>query len=135
MGMLEEAISEMRMRDLIFEKISFYRKDFVSPDVTLDVRFESKKELAPDSDSEAKITLKCQIDHPDNDFKIEIIQSAIFTIDPKSERKEILFGTNAIAIMFPYMRSQITLLTSQPNFGTVSLPILNINKLKIETLE
>lgn len=41
----------------------------------------------------------------------------------------IAFEKNAIAIMFPYIRSQITLLTSQPNLKPIVLPPININAL------
>ena len=36
---------------------------------------------------------------------------------------------NAIAIIFPYLRSQISLLTTQPNMLPVVLPAMNINNL------
>lgn len=34
---------------------------------------------------------------------------------------------NAIAIMFPYLRSQVTLMTTQPNITPVIIPPININ--------
>ena len=36
---------------------------------------------------------------------------------------------NAVAVMFPYLRSQVTLLTTQPNILPIVLPTININKL------
>ena len=36
---------------------------------------------------------------------------------------------NAIAIIFPYMRSQVTLMTAQPNLPSIVLPPININAL------
>ena len=36
---------------------------------------------------------------------------------------------NAIAIIFPYMRSQVTLMTAQPNLPPIVLPPININSL------
>ena len=36
---------------------------------------------------------------------------------------------NAVAIMFPFLRSQISLLTTQPDMIPVVLPAININKL------
>lgn len=36
---------------------------------------------------------------------------------------------NAIAIMFPYLRTQVSLMTAQPNIPTVSLKPININAL------
>lgn len=39
------------------------------------------------------------------------------------------FEKNALSIMFPYIRSEITLLTSQPNFKPIILPPINVNAL------
>lgn len=36
---------------------------------------------------------------------------------------------NAVAIMFPYLRSQITLLTAQPDIMPIVLPSINVKKL------
>lgn len=40
-----------------------------------------------------------------------------------------LINKNAIAILFPYLRSQVTLITSQPNMTPIILPPININTL------
>lgn len=45
------------------------------------------------------------------------------------ERKIIDFLPNIVAIMFPYLRSQVSLMTAQPNLPTVVIPAININKL------
>ncbi len=39
------------------------------------------------------------------------------------------FVPNAVAIMFPYIRSQISLQTAQPNLPNLVLPPININRL------
>ena len=45
------------------------------------------------------------------------------------ERKIIDFLPNVVAIMFPYLRCQVSLMTAQPNLPTVVIPAININKL------
>lgn len=47
---------------------------------------------------------------------------------PEEEKKSIL-EKNTVAIMFPFLRSQITLITAQPNMPALNLPPLNINAL------
>ena len=51
-----------------------------------------------------------------------------FTVTEKQDISLNQLKTNAIAIMFPFLRSQITLLTSQPSLVPIVLPPININK-------
>ena len=44
------------------------------------------------------------------------------------ELKDALVRKNTIAIMIPYMRSQLSLLTTQPGVDCVMLPIINVNQ-------
>ena len=43
--------------------------------------------------------------------------------------KEALIHKNAVAIMMPYLRSEVSLLTSQPETDVVVMPVLNISKM------
>ena len=40
-----------------------------------------------------------------------------------------LIKENGVAILFPYLRSEITLLTTQPGFQPIVLPAVNIAKM------
>ena len=40
-----------------------------------------------------------------------------------------LFKENGVAILFPYLRSELTLLTTQPGFQPIVLPAVNIAKM------
>lgn len=43
--------------------------------------------------------------------------------------KESILSENSVAIMFPYLRSQIALLTSQPGMMPIQTPIIDIREL------
>lgn len=43
-----------------------------------------------------------------------------------SDMKETLVNDNTIAILFPYLRSQISLVTTQPDMPPITLPPMNI---------
>ena len=43
--------------------------------------------------------------------------------------QKTLLNQNSVAIMFPYLRSQVALLTSQPGLNTVQLPIIDVTQL------
>ncbi len=44
-------------------------------------------------------------------------------------KKNDLISKNAVAIMMPYLRSEVSLLTAQPGVECVVLPPFNINKM------
>ena len=57
---------------------------------------------------------------------MRICLKGIFEVGDKENAER--FVPNAIAIMFPYLRSQVSLLTAQPNTPTIVLKPININK-------
>lgn len=42
---------------------------------------------------------------------------------------EDLINKNSVVILMPYLRSEVTILTAQPETESVILPIFNINKM------
>lgn len=46
----------------------------------------------------------------------------------ENEKNELI-SKNAVAIIMPYMRSQVSLLTAQPEVDCVVLPPFNINNM------
>ena len=44
------------------------------------------------------------------------------------EKEESIIKTNTVAIMFPFIRSQVTLLTTQPGMTPIVLPPINTTK-------
>lgn len=68
-----------------------------------------------------------------DEYKIRIVLDGIFgfisdgTVD--AELKNRLIQTNAVAILLPYLRSEVSILTAQPDTESVVLPPLNVNEL------
>jgi len=58
------------------------------------------------------------------DLNVEVV--GVFGVSEKDFEQ---LKPNAVAIMFPFLRSQISLLTTQPDMIPVVLPAININKL------
>lgn len=67
----------------------------------------------------------------DETCSLEVIVAGNFLLDEdmEKEKKEMVMTKNTISILFPYLRTQITLLTSQPDMMPVVLPAININAL------
>ena len=62
-------------------------------------------------------------------MNIELVAEAQFLYESDDYSKEVI-NTNTVAIMFPFIRSQVTLLTSQPGMVPIILPAINTHKLK-----
>ena len=68
-----------------------------------------------------------------DEYTIEISISGFFSVQNSDDlEKNIiddLISKNAVAIILPYLRSQLTLATTQPDVDPVILPVINVNKL------
>lgn len=108
------------------------------------VSFERFSDTVEKIDEEGEITFSKQIQETQkNIYRVELgvvlksegiydIKASIvgeFELSEDSVLGKKILHNNTIAILFPYLRSQLTLLTSQPGFEPVILPIMNINAL------
>lgn len=64
-----------------------------------------------------------------SDLSVSVIAKAHFEYVAESyEMEENIVKTNTVAIMFPFIRSQVTLLTTQPGMTPIVLPPINTTK-------
>lgn len=111
---------------LILNKIeiiesSFRKKDVPLEELELGVQVEhSVNKLDDDNFEVIIITI---VSDEDENIYIRVKERAIFNTDQKN--MDIL-EKNTIAIMFPYIRSYISTLTTQPGMNPIVLPAMNI---------
>ncbi len=127
---MEEIKSVLNMENLVFDKISFERKGFKNQN---EVKYSVETRIAQHQEAEIyRVTLVLKGDKKD-EYDFEISLTGFFTFSDGAEvddhMKETLINNNTIAIMMPYMRSQVSLLTAQPEMDCVVLPPFNINKM------
>lgn len=78
------------------------------------------------------VTLTTELRSENDSAYIKVVCCGKFSvaIDNLSEQiVEMLIEKNSIAIMFPYIRSYISSITSIPNMLPIVLPPINVNKL------
>lgn len=124
--MLDSYKSVLKLNEFYFSDFSFTKKDSFSDYDDSDIKVGFSKDYKINSDIlELRLAVRvCVEDH----FDLKLISYGKFTISTNSESIEP-FVKNAIAILFPYVRSEITLLTSQPSMKPIILPPVNINAL------
>lgn len=120
--------SVLQMHKMFFNKISFDRKGFKNDN---EADFTFKTSVLENSNKDLfKVSLDVTCEKKDEyDFEIELI--GVFSFESskalKKETKDYLISHNTVSILMPYMRSQISLLTAQPDTDCVVLPPFNIN--------
>lgn len=122
--------SALNLERLVFDKIHFERFGFQN-DNQLNYRFESN--VAKKNDGEIyRVTLICK-GNKEDEYSMEISLTGFFSFQSEEEIsdeiKNHLVNVNTVSILMPYMRSQISLLTAQPEVECVVLPPFNINNM------
>ena len=121
--------SIMQLTNLYFKNISFSREK-LNIDDNLKIFFyhEIRKK-----DNYTYFVLSVLINDENNALKlsVELVGTFAFSNSENVNKNlyDNLINKNAIAILFPYLRSQVTLITSQPNMTPIILPPININTL------
>ena len=121
--------SVLHMQAIVFDNIEFERKGFKNDN---ELEFNLEIQIGTDKENRYKVTLILKGNKKD-EYEFSVSLSGFFMIeDVKSmddKLKQNLISKNAVAILMPYLRSEITLLTAQPGTDSVVLPIFNINKM------
>ena len=117
-------------KKIFIENMSFQRKEVTNGNLRL-----SQSSIGKSVDligkNEYKCSLALKLSDEEETAILEIVVSGIFEFgtELKDEQKQIIITKNTLAILFPYLRAQVTLMTSQPDVEPVVLPAININSL------
>lgn len=121
--------SVLILQKLVFDRIEFDRKGFKNDQ---ELKFELQIQIGSDEDGTYKVTLVLNGTKQD-EYSVVISLSGFFKIQSEEQVCDTMFqdliSKNAVAILMPYLRSELTLLTSQPDTDSVVLPPFNINKM------
>lgn len=121
--------SIMQLTNLYFKNISFSREK-LNIDDNLKIFFDHEIRK---NDNDTDVVLSVLINDENNALKLSVELVGTFAFSNLENVNKNLYDNlinkNAIAILFPYLRSQVTLITSQPNMTPIILPPININTL------
>lgn len=122
--------SALKLNKVVFDKINFNRWGFKNNE---QIKLKIQPNISQKRGAEVyKVNLTLNGDKTD-EYSFEISLTGFFTIEDDQnmtqELKNDLISKNAIAILMPYLRSEVSLLTAQPETDCVVLPVFNINKM------
>ena len=123
--------SKLEMLDIYFSKFSFSqnkRQGNVNLKTNVQVNFE-RNGVEQDL---YRVIINTKINDDGDLFLLQLETIGIFRIDKAQLTNEMvnnIIEKNTVAIMFPFIRSQIALLTSQPGLTPVLLQPINVDAL------
>jgi preprotein translocase subunit SecB len=127
-------MSNLKLHNILVDKIQYDRKE-IGKEPSDEYVFEFKNEHfeSPEDANRYKVTVSILIKDKNNSITLSIDISGYFSFDTEGNMDENIKNNiilkNTIAILFPYIRSSITVITSQLGIKPVILPIININAL------
>ncbi len=121
--------SVLQLQELSFERLEFKR---IGPKNDNEIEYRLSVQIGSDSDTGIYKTVLNLKANKKEEYEIEIAIQGLFLFSSSGEEineslKKDLIQKNSVAIMMPYVRSQLTLLSSQPGVDPIVMPPLNIN--------
>lgn len=129
--MADSRFSVLELQHMVFDKINFERKGFKaeSSEVNLSMNVGIEKLPVEGEEELYKVSIEFTADKSE-EYIAEVIISGYFAVKGVSdELRDTLLQENAVAILFPYIRSEMSLLTAQPETEVLTLPVMNISEM------
>ncbi len=113
--------SPLSLQQLLISECSFERSEDALSGIRVDTDITRKiEDLGADT---YKLTLELHMNGESNKLKLAVKCIAYFQT---TQDNKLLIERNALAIMFPYVRSYVSNITSQPGMMPIVLPPINI---------
>lgn len=120
--------SVLKIDPVVFDELSFQRKGFENKSADVQTNLGVTRQVTKISDGQYRVTVQAIATRQD-EYVAKVQISGFCSIDENLENKDAILNNNAVAILFAYVRSQLTLLTSQPGTSPIVLPVMNIAKM------
>lgn len=118
--------SDLKMENFHFVECSVARSAFIENGP---LSFNLRKDINQLDDGSYIVVLTLIISKETADLNVKVVAAAKFTMDSENtELVKSIMDTNAVAIMFPFVRSQVSLLTTQPGMTPIIIPPINTAK-------
>lgn len=117
--------SVLKLKHMVFDEISFNREGFQQKaDKKYSIGFG--KHVEKIEDGRYQVSLAANV-VKEKEYTVTVKLTGYFEIEEQHPDKDIILNENAVAILFPYLRTELTLITSQPEVDPLVIPVVNIN--------
>lgn len=123
----EETVSSvLKVAHVVFDEISFKRTGFKGEGAAKDVKLGIGKDVQKIDEGRYQVSLSVQA-IKENEYEAVVTITGYCEIDEDTPHKDEILNENAIAILFPYVRAELTLITAQPETEPLVIPAVNVN--------
>lgn len=124
----------LTLKNYIVKTMSFsINENFrFNQNITIDINPEFKRQIRKVDDDTAIVNLGFRINNENNElpFSIDIDIEGLFHLKNWEDPKQVpLITSNTIAILFPYLRTLVSMITANANVSPYVLPVMNISAL------
>lgn len=124
---MASAECKLQMLDLFFSKFSFSQERGKNSS-EYKYSFGIEYSVSKADKSKIRVTIDTSVHSKDDSIILDLETVGLFRIDSTDpETYDMLIKSNTVAIMFPYIRSQVSILTTQPGIQPIMIPPMNIN--------
>ena len=122
---------KIQMLDLYFSKFDF-KQERGTDSKEYNTSFQIEYAINSEDDTKVRVVVDTTVTNEAQSIVLNVQTVGIFKVD-KLDMDEVtyehLIKANTVAIIFPFIRSQVSLLTTQPGMMPVMIPPININAL------
>ena len=118
-------LSDLKLEHIVFDNISFVRKGFKS-EAEEEVEIGLAIAIGKIKDGYYRVSLHVTADR-NNEYEVEVDISCFCSIDEQLPFKQEVLEKNVVAILIPYVRAELSLLTAQPETTQILLPAINVD--------
>ena len=131
---MENIKSVLVLENLYFDKISFERKGVKNQkDISFELNVDIEERINRNDGKKYYLVKLTANGNKEDEYDLVVSVVGIFSINQavelSEEIKKNLIYRNTVAILMPYVRSQVSLITAQPEVECVVLPPFNINNM------
>ena len=119
------------MLDLYFSKFDF-KQERGTDSKEYNTSFQIEYAINSEDDTKVRVVVDTTVTNEVQSVVLNVQTVGIFKVDKldiDDATYEHLIKANTVAIIFPFIRSQVSLLTTQPGMMPVMIPPININAL------
>jgi len=120
--------SELELKSVYIDKCSFERKGNLQIGGNgIQYEYNFNRTIEKHDDNNYRVSLQANITTKDTGLEIHArAVGAFFVSTTDSKKKNALISKNTMSILFPFVRSQIVLMTSQTDINAIVLPVVNV---------
>lgn len=125
-------LADLKFIGYVFNSIEFTRNEFYKgEEAQIDFRFGHNILLNQEENS-ANISLTCtvfpdaKINHYPFNLNVEIAGMFAYNPEIDDDLRDVFLGENALALLFPYVRSTISMVTASAGFTPLLIQPINV---------